>query len=312
MRALGIQELIKFAKLFSFNMRKRTLLLLVNIIVVSQCFLQVYVKLKPSYNRSLGGQVIAQNTYLEYVSGLDQIKERVDNVRSSLGQGYMGSFSVGYGFTPQFSVELGASYLKGKESQSSFTLRYTNSEEISTYTLTGRLFSIDPAFVFSSKEKYAFGTYVSLGFPINFISFDSYYAGKEPGSYKTSEIHRRYTGAISIGVSTKLGVSAKLNESLKIFGEIGFTYINFSPNESEVISYDVGGHDSLSAFSTSELKTIYKENVMKDYDYIDGQWVEDYDTNKPRIRQKFDTPFSFISFSLGIKFYLFKKMPESE
>ena len=154
-------------------MRKRGLLLLVNIIVVSQCFSQMYVKLNPSYNRSLGGQVLAQNTYLEYVSGLDQVKEKVDNVRSSLGQGYMASFSVGYGFTPQFSMELGASYLKGKESQSSLTLRYTNSEEKSTYTLTGRLFSIDPAFVFSSKEKDAFGTYVSLGFPINFISFDS-------------------------------------------------------------------------------------------------------------------------------------------
>ena len=46
--------------------------------------------------------------------------------------------------------------------------------------------------------------------------------------------------------------------------------------------------------------------------YIDGQWVEDYNTNKPKVRQKFDTPFSYLSISLGIKFYFFKKRHDSE
>ena len=73
-------------------MIKKTLLLLVNIIMITQCFSQVYVKLKPSYNKSLGGQALGENTYLEYVYGLDQVKETIENVRSSFGQGYMGNF----------------------------------------------------------------------------------------------------------------------------------------------------------------------------------------------------------------------------
>ena len=224
-----------------------------------------------------------------------------------LGKGIWVIFSVGYNFTAQFSTELGVSYLKGKETQTSMTLRYPNSEEISTQTLTGHLFSINPTFVFSSKEKDVFRTYVALGFPINYISFDSYYVGKEQGSYKTSEILRKYTGSVKVGVSTQLGITARLYENLEMFGEIGFTYINFSPNESEVTSYEVGGNDSLSTLSISELKTIYKDKVVKDYDYINGQWVENYDSDKPRTRQKFDTPFSYLSFSLGLKVYLFKK-----
>ncbi|NQX96506.1 MAG: hypothetical protein HRT73_01325 [Flavobacteriales bacterium] len=293
---------------------KRNLLLLVNIIVVTQCFSQLYVKLKPSYNKSLGGQVLTRSGSLEYTPGLGEITERVENVRASLGQGYMGNFSLGYSFTRQFSAELGVSYLKGKESQSSYTTRYTNSEEKSIYSLTGHLLSIDPTFVFSSKEKDFFRTYVSLGFPISFISYNTYYVGKNQNSQKTSEILTKYTGSINIGVSTKLGITTKLNDRMDIFGEIGFTYINFSPNESEITSYNVNGNDSLSTFSTSELKSIYKETTVKDYNYdsTNNQWVESYNTSKPRVRQKFDTPFSYLSFSLGIKVSLFNREYDSE
>lgn len=279
-----------------------------NIILVTQCFSQLYVKLKPSYNKSLGGQVLTNNTSLEYTPALTQITERVENVRASLGQGLMGNLSFGYSFTSQFSMELGVSYLKGKSSQGNYTIKYPNSEDKSTYTYTGNLFSIDPTFVFSSKEKDIFRTYVSLGFPINFISFDEYYVGEDQNSYKNAEILRKYTGSIKVGVSTKLGITTKLNESFEIFGEIGFTYINFSPNESETTLYNIGGNDSLSTFSTSELKSLYKENIIKDYnyDYANSQWVENYSTNTPRIRQKFDIPVSYLSFSLGVKINLVK------
>tara|TARA_B100000809_G_scaffold255366_1_gene293780 strand:+ start:1114 stop:1899 length:786 start_codon:yes stop_codon:yes gene_type:complete len=252
--------------------------------------------------------VLTNNTSLEYTPALGQITERVGNVRTSLGQGLMGNLSLGYSFTSQFSTELGVSYLNGKSSQGSYTLKYTNSEEISTYTYTGHLFSIDPTFVFSSKEREFFRTYVSLGFPINFISFDEHYVGEEPNSTKTAERLTKYTGAIKIGVSTKFGILAKLSESLETFGEIGFTYINFSPNESETTIYNLEGDNSLSTLNNSELKSVYKETTIKDFDYdsANSVWVENYSTNSPRVRQKFDIPVSYLSFSLGIKINIFK------
>jgi hypothetical protein len=283
---------------------KRNLLLLVNIILVSQCFSQMYVKIKPSFNRSLGGQTLTRGGSIEYTQGLAEITEKIENVNGSLGQGYMGSFSLGYNFTRQFSMELGVSYLKGKETQSSYSFRYSNSVETSTFSLTGNLLSFEPAFVFSSKEKDSFRTYVSLGFPISNISYTTYFVGKG-GSDKTEEIGERFTGSINVGVSTKIGISTRLNKSLELFGEMGFTYINFSPNESEIIFYSESGNDSLSTLSMSELKSIYKESVVTDYNYENGQWVESYSDSKPRVQQKFNTPFSYLSFSFGIKFYLF-------
>jgi hypothetical protein len=289
---------------------KKNLLLLGSIIVATHCFSQLYVKVKPSYNKSLGGQVLTRIGSIEYTAGLNEITESSTNVRSSLGQGYMGNFSLGYSFTSQFSTELGVSYLKGKDSQGSYTINYTNSEELSTYTLTGHLFSIDPTLVFSSREKDFFRTYVSLGFPINFISYDTYYVGTDQPTGKTYEILEKFTGSVGVGVSTKFGMITKLNESLELFGEIGFTYINFSPNKSEITSYKIGGDDSLSIFNTSDLESVYKENIVVDYNYVDGQWIESYNTSRPRVRQKFDTPFSYLSFSFGVKIYLFTRREE--
>tara|TARA_B100000809_G_scaffold86057_2_gene84478 strand:- start:2467 stop:3372 length:906 start_codon:yes stop_codon:yes gene_type:complete len=286
---------------------KRNLLLLINIILVTQCFSQLYVKIKPSYNKSLGGQVLTRIGSIEYTPGLTEITEKIENVNGSLGQGYMGNLSFGYSFTRQFSMELGVSYLKGEETQSSYSVRNSNSVETSTYSLTGDLLSFEPAFVFSSKEKDSFRTYVSLGFPISNVSYNTYFVGRGGNSGKTEEIEERFIGSINVGVSTKIGISRRLNKSLELFGEIGFTYINFSPNESEIVIYNVSGNDLLSTLSTSELKSTYKKSVVTDYNYENGQWVESYSENKARIRQKFNTPFSYLSFSCGIKFYLFDK-----
>jgi hypothetical protein len=288
---------------------KRILLLTVNIFLVTQSYSQLYVKLKPSFNKSLGGQVMTNVSSVEYTPGLQEITESIGNVRSSLGQGFMSNLTLGYSFTTQFSAELGFSHLNGKSTEGRYTVKYTNSEEVSKYTLTGNLFSIDPTFVFSSREKEFFRTYVSLGFPINFISFDEHYLGTESGSTRSEERTVTYTGAIKVGVSTKFGIIAKLSESFELFGEMGFTYINFSPNESETTQYEVGGKDAMSSLNISELKSIYKENTVKDYtyDYTLGSWVESYSPNSPRTRKKFDIPVSYLSFSLGLKVNLFKK-----
>lgn len=288
---------------------KKTLLLLVNLVLVTQCFSQLYIKLKPSLNKPLGGQILTTSSSVEYTPGLQQITESVGNVRASLGQGFMSNLTLGYSFTPQFSTELGASYLKGKSTQGDYTVKYPNSEEITTYTFTGNVFSIDPTFVFSSREKEFFRTYISLGFPINFISFNEHFVGTEPGTTRSAERTIKYTGSMTIGVSSKVGIIAKLNENFELFGEIGFTYINFSPNESETTQYKIGGKDSLSSLNTSELKSIYKESVNRDYnyDFVDKRWKESYSRSSPRKRQKFDIPVSYLSFSLGLKINLFKK-----
>jgi hypothetical protein len=287
---------------------KKSILLLAITLITTQSFSQLYVKLKPSYNRSLGGQVLTRNGSLEYTPALGQLTERIGNVRGSIGQGFMSSLSLGYSFTPHFSTELGVSHLKGKSTQGSYTLKYPNSEEQATNTYTGNLFSIDPTFVFSSKERGFIKNYVSLGFPINFISFEEYYVGNDQNSYISTESLRKYKGSIKVGVSTKVGLIAKINNTFEIFGEIGFTYINFSPNESELTAYNIDGNDSLATLTRSERESIYKESTIQDfdYDYASGSWAENFSTNAPRVSRKFDIPASYLSFSLGIKINLMK------
>ncbi len=288
---------------------KKSLLFAIAIFLTTQSFSQLYIKLKPSYNKALGGQILTTSSTLEYTPRLQELTESIGNIRGSLGQGLMGNVTVGYDYTPHFGMELGFSYLKGKSSQGDYTLRYPNSEESATTTFTGNLFSIDPTFIFSSKEREGIKTYTSLGFPINFISYDQHFIGKEAGSTRTAESKRKYKGSLKIGVSTKLGIIVRLNNSVKVFSEVGFTYLNFSPNESELTLYKIGGKDSLSTLNTSDVKTVYREDTTKDYnfDYTEGRWVEINNPKAPRVYRKFDVPFSYLSFSIGLKVNLFKK-----
>lgn len=215
-------------------------LFIIAIILASQTYAQTYIKIGGAYNKSLGGAIISSNYSINYNAGLNSIIERRSNVRSSLGKGLLGSLTLGRDFTDYVGGEITFSKLRGGETNVSTVYQYYNGDDVFNTVFQGSLFSITPSLIFSYEVE-GVRPYLSLGIPINFISFNVKESFKGADNISSSDMETKYTGSLSLGVSTKIGLLVHINSKLSLFGELAFTYSNFSPNEAEVTAYVVNG-----------------------------------------------------------------------
>jgi hypothetical protein len=269
---------------------------------------KVYFKFNPSYNFSTKSRDVYDYS-IRYHVGLNKLTETETNIKSSYGKGYMGNFTIGFINNKHLSTELNFSYLHGKTITATSVAHYWDGDESYANNFSANVISFTPSLVFShGKDEWK--PYLSAGISLNFINFYNnvvydYYAQNGSTNYKIE-----FNGSPSFGFTTKLGVLSKISYRLSLFGEIGFSYLNFSPNSSEITEYTINNQDSISTLSEYELKTEYEDEVNTEYEYIDDVFVEDINESKPRQRRKFDVPLSYFSISIGIKMNIGKKAKE--
>jgi hypothetical protein len=269
---------------------------------------KVYFKINPSYNFSTKSRD-AYDYSIRYHVGLNKLTETRSNIKSSYGKGYMGNFTIGFINNKHVSTELNFSYLHGKTITSTSVAHYWSGDESYTDNLYANVISLTPSLVYSHGEN-EWKPYLSVGVSLNIVNYYNnvvydYYAQTGSTNYKVE-----YKGSPSFGFTTKLGVLSKIGYRLSLFGEIGFSYLNFSPNTSEITEYSINNQDSISTLTEYELKAEYEDEVNTEYELIDDVFVENINESKPRERLKFDIPLSYFSVSVGIKWNIGKKVKE--
>jgi hypothetical protein len=264
-----------------------------------------YIKFSPSYNFSLKNEILTTSQTLTYIPGFDNIVERQTNIKSSMGKGVLLNFALGIAHNDNISTEVNFSYLDGRPTSATSTFYYYSGSDLSTQRLTGKLFSIAPTIVFSYPMN-NLTPYLSVGIPVNFASFTETIDFITYDDTRNTKSVIKYSGKPVIGFASKLGCNFDISDRFSVFGEFAFTYLNFSPDKSELTKFTVNKFDSLSTLNVSQIKTEYTKENAKWYEYKDSTWVETWSPSEPRKRKKFQVPFSFGSITVGVKIKLGK------
>jgi hypothetical protein len=197
-------------------------------------------------------------------------------VSGSFGTGLLSNLRLGYKFHKNVSLDLGFSYLYGKEiTVSSQTLYYNTEAGFNQMRFKATIFNLNPAMSFHiSRERAIFyiRTGLLLGIAPSLIMKLTTNNTSAIGSNSSSiETKYKYYGGIPIGFSNSLGVNFNLNHRLSFISEFNMITQNWAPNYCLVADvYKVKFADNLQTGSD-----------LKDF-----------------------MPFSSISFNLGVKINL--------
>lgn len=263
-----------------------------------------YVQAGGAFNLASKKQILATDYSVHYSSVLDYVIEKRTIKRSSISGGGMCSLSIGYVTANSLLLDLTVSRVFGRPFTSTFEMHYYNGDQTEKDRLQSRYFLFTPSFGIM-KPVWCFDLYLSAGPSFGFISADHTYEFKldidnEPT--QKANLESTFTGKPSVGIATKLGLVRKITPKLSLFGEVGFTYMNFSPDKNEVTKYSQNGVSKLNNLTTSEKLSEYEDQVSVKYGFVDGEWIEVWDEDSPRKLEKFDVPASFTSISIGVRF----------
>jgi hypothetical protein len=233
---------------------------------------------------------------------------------------------LGYNFNENVGFELGFSYLLGSKStltdESSGSYSYDGITDFDysdkeTFIYKSRMFRLCPTLVMrSSKQGIApyvkFGAVIGLG---SKITQDYESTGTEDQTYffdllsseSTDETTtEQYTGGISLGITSSLGINIPLSEKLSLFSELSFIGLNWAPEQKEVTSYEYNSEytnyfDGFSDDYSVDLSDLDDYQVYTNYvESIDTS--DEFDENDPSEAIKQFKLFNSIGINVGLNF----------
>lgn len=179
-------------------------------------------------------------------------------VKGSLGKGMQTGLYFGYMFNSNIGGELGISYLLGGKTNGDY-FKYNSGKE--DYSISARMIRFTPALRFALLNEKKLNPYVKVGVVVGI-------AGKitEQNTFEDigcncgdRETTLEYSGGISLGASSSLGINYAMNDHLSLFGEAGFISQSWAPAKSVYTAYTVNGTDALSNLTVSQKETEYVE-----------------------------------------------------
>ena len=249
----------------------------------------IYAKISAGYGLQMSSQNIDYFNFTNF--SIDTASSTQEQVKTSLGKGFVVEGAVGYMFNKNIGTELGVSYLLGAKTQTIQTLygsRRNNS-------LSANMLRINPSFVVSCGfEK--INPYAKLGLIIGFgkiIYEDDYISA---GGGVVSEI-MELSGGIALGLNAGAGVIYNLNEKLSLFGEINMVNLSYSPTQGRLTKSTIDGTDRLPDLTTSEKEVDFVESYTTDTN-------TPYTPTEPRKELKESFPFGSAGLNVGIKITL--------
>ena len=214
------------------------------------------------------------------------------NIYGSYGTGVNATLKVGFKQTQNFGVELGTNYLYGL---SKLIQDDSGPNSQTTVKTTNTLIKIMPGVVLETSNS-ALTVYSRLGFviPISGATYSDYMNQVTTGS-STNEtiIKSKSTGAMSLGFYGGVGVSLKIGEKLKVFGEAELTGLSIKQKSSMLTTYTVDGNDILPSLDTRDKETEYKDSFNS---------ADNFESSQPRTARAQKINYNSLSFNIGIRF----------
>ena len=194
-------------------------------------------------------------------------------VKGSYSAGFNASATVGYNLTDIIGVEIGASYIHGKEYKTSDLAQDITSDagvitidnsSLSTSKSAATVILVSPSFRLTAPGGFL-QPYLAAGPVLGFAKLENEYEAHSDYDGEQKEVrHEKYSGGLSIGMRGAVGVDIRLSETLALFSELTFNSINYFPKEKEITKYEVNDVNRLPDLTERERRTVYVKNVATD------------------------------------------------
>jgi hypothetical protein len=226
----------------------------------------------------------------------------------SLGKGVNLGVYGGYMFNKNIGAELGIGYLIGSSSvgtgdKESTTVNpggsVSTTSDVTTNTVKGSMLRLVPSIRVQFGED-KIKPYATVGMIIGVAgkatseSLETQ-SSTGPGSSATttSDITTTFTGGVSMGLHTSVGVTYMLSDMLGIFAEASANLQSARPSKSVITSDMQNGTDQTSKLTTNQAETDYSSSYSTSSATNFNPAVASQGTS-------IHTPFSSIGFNIGV------------
>ncbi len=231
--------------------------------------------------------------YLGISSGVSMytVNRSGDNIEAipySFGKGMNAGINVGYMFTGNMGVELGADYLLGGKNK--FTTVVTDGN--GTLNMSAKMIQLRPMMVVARGgnkiNPYAkVGLVLGIGGKIT-SEHEAIYSGN------TEEVVFVRDKGLALGFTGAGGVDFGINDKMCIFSEISFTGLSFSPQKGKMTKALINGVDRLPDLAVKE----------KEFDYVNNANPTGGSASEPVEMPKSSYSFNSAGINVGLKFKL--------
>lgn len=219
---------------------------------------------------------------------VDRMGESIETVPYSFGKGANVGINLGYMFTPNIGVELGADYLLGAKNK----FRSVIDGQSSELAMHSKMIQLRPTMVVSGGGT-KINPYAKVGVVLGIGGkIISEYAAISSGN--TEEVELERSKGFAFGFTGAGGVDFIINDKISIFSEIGFTGLSFSPEKGEVTKVVVNGEDRLPLLSVQQTQFVYLNNANPSAGTA----------NEPQQAPRSSYNFNSMGITMGVKFWL--------
>lgn len=210
------------------------------------------------------------------------------NIYGTFANGINITFNGGFKNSQHFGFDLGVNYLLGNKS---IIGEVESPVSEGQTTIQNTLLRIMPGVTFSTDNS-ALTLYSRIGLVLPVFS-NSVREQTLTSSGTTTFQKTEGTGAFSIGYFGAIGVSVKVADNLKIFGEAEAINLQIKQKTDVLTEYTVDGADQLGGFYTQDKETEYVDEVTSS---------DNTDLNKPRKILAGMLNYNSLGFNIGIRF----------
>lgn len=246
---------------------------------------------------------------LRYSAAWGYVVEELNGSNSSLGQGLPVDIEFGYASGSGITFGVSGGYVYGLKQSVSYGVQYYADKDERTATYKGHFFHASPYLgVYKRWQRWGFSlrAYPLFAFPKFSVTTDIQLPNNPNGTKGDSyQFIREYKGPLTVGFKGSFDIEHIFkSEKQAIFFGISYTHLSFSPNSSEVTTYQVNGHDDIESLSTNDRYSEYSNVQEITYDFNpDGSINWTQHENEPYKNFKFDIPFDNFAFNIGFRLY---------
>ncbi|MGD0712158.1 MAG: hypothetical protein ABR968_13375 [Bacteroidales bacterium] len=291
-------------------MKSKIILLLFCSIISTNCLLgqKFYFKADFGYGLGLHGSdfVTSSRTYnitLDTTTYYDTYHYK----KISFGTGICPSISLGYEISKYFSLEMNIIYFKEASKVISTDIDYNivyGYSSSATYqcTFTDRAVYLIPNLILSPNLE-TINPYFKLGIVFgkgsmrtdnDDVLYNAFSGSSNPFNHGINEWISY--GGISFGFKSTVGLEIYFTDKLKLFGELSYNSISYTPLKAKIKKCTLNGVDQLPSMTVSEKEIVFVDEYSTN---------TTSDPNNPSPKLKTSYNLNALSLSIGVK-YSFK------
>ena len=209
-------------------------------------------------------------------------------VHDSYGKGIITEISGGYMLHPHMGLELGISYLFGRDVKSSWNLTPLSNVITNGNSRFTSLF-LTSSLVISAGNK-RLNPYARLGMVFGLtpkIESELYGSSMLLPFYLKDQL----TGGIAVGFSVALGFSYPINERMNLFGELVYNAVRYKPRSRQVMEVSLFGQQ----LDVSSIYTFPKQKLEDNTPLIVNAYTQE-------TLRAYSSPVNYIALNIGLEF----------